>query len=47
MPELERSFLLDKIWNNEQALTCIYRSADAEDDSPEHIEEGYGYTIHL
>jgi transposase len=47
MPESELSLLLDKIWNNEQALTSIYRPAIGEDDNPEQIAEGYGYTIHL
>lgn len=47
MPESELSLLLNKIWNNEQALTSIYRPVVGEDDSPEQIAEGYGYTIHL
>ncbi|HCJ1082918.1 TPA: hypothetical protein NR353_001590 [Legionella pneumophila] len=47
MPESELSLLLDKIWNNEQVLTSIYRPAVGEGDSPEQIAEGYGYTIHL
>lgn len=47
MPESELSLLLNKIWNNEQALTSIYRPAVSEDGSPEDIAEGYGYTIHL
>ena len=47
VPESELSLLLDKVWNNEQALTCIYQPAMGEDDSPEPIAEGYSYTIHL
>lgn len=47
MPESELSLLLDKIWNNEQTLTSIYRPAVDENDDPEQIAEGYGYTIHL
>ena len=38
-PESERSLLLDKVWNNEQALTRIYRPAMGEDDNPEPIAE--------
>lgn len=47
VPESELSLLLDKVWNNEQALTRIYCPAMSEDDNPEPIAEGYGYTIHL
>lgn len=39
--------VLNTIWNKEQPITRTYRPAIDEDDNPEQIAEGYGYTIHL
>jgi transposase len=47
MPKAALRTLLEPVWAGEQPLTPVYRPAETETDKPEHLADGFCYTVTL
>jgi len=47
MPKETLQALLEPVWIGEQSLVPVYRPPEAETDEPEHIADGFCYTVTL
>jgi transposase len=47
MPKEQLQSLLEPVWNGTQTLTPVYRPSEKETDKPEHIADGFIYTVTL
>ncbi len=47
MPKEALQALLEPVWTGEQSLAPVYRPLETETDKPEHIADGFCYTVTL
>jgi hypothetical protein len=47
MPKLTLQTLLEPVWTGEQSLAPVYRPPEKETDKPEHLADGFSYTVTL
>jgi transposase len=47
MPEAALEALLEPVWSGGQPLSPVYRPSEREADEPEHIANGFSYTVTL
>ncbi|MDP2902071.1 MAG: hypothetical protein Q8N96_03045, partial [Methylovulum sp.] len=45
MPKEALHALLEPVWTGEQSLAPVYRPSEAETDQPEHLADGFCYTV--
>jgi transposase len=47
MPKESLQALLEPVWTGEQPLVSVYRPPETETDQPEHLADGFSYTVTL
>jgi transposase len=47
MPKETLQALLEPVWTGKQSLVPVYRPLETETDQPEHIADGFSYTVTL
>jgi hypothetical protein len=45
MPKETLQALLEPVWTGKQSLVPVYRPLETEIDQPEHIADGFSYTV--